>query len=72
MNRVSLEWLLDAYRNTPQKEKFFNTDGFTKHAGTTALQKQVEANWSEASIRETWEEDLERFRQIRGKYLLYE
>jgi uncharacterized protein YbbC (DUF1343 family) len=72
MNKMSLEWLIDAYQNTADKSKFFLTSGFTKHAGTEILQKQIEAGLSEAEIKATWQDDLERFRGIRGKYLKYE
>ncbi len=69
--RVSLEWLLDAYHHTTDPSRFFNTGGFTKHAGTAELQQQIEAGWTEDAIRETWQDDLEQFRKIRSRYLLY-
>ncbi|MFS4416995.1 exo-beta-N-acetylmuramidase NamZ domain-containing protein [Maribacter sp. 2307ULW6-5] len=71
MNEVSLKWLMDAYQNTADKSSFFLTSGFTKHAGTELLQKQIEAGLSEAEIKAGWQEDLERFKKIRAKYLLY-
>jgi len=72
MNEVSLKWLMDAYQNTTDKSKFFLTSGFTKHAGTEKLQKQIEAGLSEAKIKATWQADLEKFKGIRAKYLRYE
>jgi uncharacterized protein YbbC (DUF1343 family) len=72
MARVSLQWLLDAYVHTTDKELFFNTNGFTKHAGTETLQQQIEAGWTEERIRAGWLEDLERFKKIRASYLLYD
>lgn len=72
LNRVSLEWLIDAYRNTTDTTGFFNTSGFTKHAGTEKLQQQIEAGWTEAAIRNSWAEDLEGFKRIRRNYLLYD
>lgn len=72
MHGVSLQYLMDAYENTPDKSKFFLTDGFTKHAGTTHLQQQIEAGLSEAEIRATWQDDLEAFKKIREKYLIYD
>ncbi len=71
MGEVSLEWLINAYQNCTDKSKFFNTSGFTKHAGTARLQQQIEAGVSEADIKATWEEDLIRFGKIREKYLMY-
>lgn len=71
MNEVSLLWLMDAYHNTTDKSKFFLTAGFTKHAGTERLQKQIEGGLSEVEIKATWQADLEKFKLIREKYLRY-
>ncbi len=72
MNEVSLLWLMDAYHNTTDKSKFFLTAGFTKHAGTERLQKQIEDGLSEKEIKATWQADLEKFKLVRENYLRYE
>ena len=72
MNSVSLEWLIDGYKNTLDKSKFFKTDSFTKHSGTTVLQKQIESGLTEEEIKNTWSENLKDFKAIREKYLLYD
>lgn len=72
MNVVSLNWIIDAYKNTKDKTKFFNTSGFTKHAGTQKLQQQIEAGLSEEEIKKSWKSDLDKFKKIRAKYLLYD
>ncbi|MDT0607996.1 exo-beta-N-acetylmuramidase NamZ family protein [Croceitalea rosinachiae] len=72
LNVVSLQWLIKAYQNCTDKTKFFNTDGFTKHAGTEKLQKQIEVGMSEAEIKATWQADLETFKEVRKKYLRYD
>ncbi|MBD0778114.1 DUF1343 domain-containing protein [Maribacter sp. ANRC-HE7] len=72
MKEVSLRWIIDAYTNTTDKSKFFNTSGFTKHAGTAKLQQQIEAGLSEEEIKATWQEDLKEFKAIRKKHLLYQ
>ncbi len=72
MSEMSLRWIIDAYQNTRDKSKFFLTSGFTKHAGTATLQKQIEAGLSELEIKATWQDDLEKFKAIRGKYLAYD
>ncbi len=71
MKKMSLKWLIDAYQNTFDKSNFFLTSGFTKHAGTEKLQKQIEAGNSEAVIKATWQADIEKFNKIRLKYLSY-
>ena len=72
MNEVSLKWLIDAYKNTKDKTKVFNTSGFTKHAGTEKLQQQIEAGLSEEEIKKSWQSDLGKFKKLRAKYLLYD
>lgn len=69
---MTLKWIIKAYKNSTDKSKFFNTNNFTKHAGTTELQKQIESGLSEAEIKKTWEEDLENFKKTRQNYLLYD
>ncbi len=72
MTSVSLNWLINAYKNTADKSLFFNTSGFTKHAGTAKLQHQIEAGMTEGAVKKTWQPDLESFKKIRGKYLIYQ
>lgn len=71
-NEISLKWIINAYKNSTDKSLFFITNGFTKHAGTTKLQKQIEIGLSENEIKATWREDLENFKNIRIKYLIYD
>lgn len=68
---LELRWLKFAYNSTQDKTKFFNSF-FTKLAGTKKLQQQIEQGLSEDEIRKTWEKDLEKFKEIRKKYLIYE
>lgn len=69
-NRLEIKWLKDAYEAYPEKDKFF-TDFFTKLAGTTQLQEQVKRGISETAIRKSWRKDIDAFKKIRSKYLLY-
>lgn len=66
----SLKWLIKAYQNTSQKNDFFN-NFFIKLAGTSALQKQIEAGKSEQEIKASWQSGLADFAKTRSKYLLY-
>jgi uncharacterized protein YbbC (DUF1343 family) len=70
-DEVSLKWLIKAYKHATDKSLVFNTNNFTKHAGTNTLQKQIEAGLTEEQIKVTWQEDLNRFKAIREKYLIY-
>ncbi len=69
---MNLDYLLDAYRNYGDKEKFFLKNNFMDRlAGSDELRKQIIAARSEKEIRESWKDDLKQFREIRAKYLLY-
>ncbi len=47
------------------------TSFFDLLAGTDQLRKQISQGMTEEEIRQTWEKDLENYRQTRSKYLLY-
>jgi uncharacterized protein YbbC (DUF1343 family) len=74
-DQINLSLLLNAYRDFPDKENFFlpNKNRFFELlAGSNNLRKQIISQVPEAEIRATWAADLELFRVIRKKYLLYE
>lgn len=70
LSRVNLEWLIDAYHKTPKDKAFFGKT-FTAHAGSEKLQKQIESGLTAEEIRRTWQEDIDSFKKIRSKYLIY-
>lgn len=69
-HHLVLKWLIKAYRMFPDKAHFFNAY-FSKLAGNTILQQQIEKGYSERAIRRSWQPALHRFQAIRQKYLLY-
>ena len=69
---LTLKWLIKAYENCKDKSQFFLKKGFTKHAGTVTLQTQIEKGLTEEDIKATWIDDLEAFKKIRKKYLIYD
>lgn len=71
LSAINLEWLIDAYKQTPKKETFFGKT-FTIHAGTKKLQQQIEQGFSKKEIKSSWKKGLENFKKIRSNYLLYE
>ncbi len=71
LNKINLEWLIDAYNANGKKKDFFNSF-FVKLAGTDKLQKQIEQGLSAEEIRNSWKDGLADFQKIREKYLLYE
>lgn len=68
---LDLEILLEAYREFPEKDAFFNAF-FDKLAGTNILRRQIREGWSAKQIRQSWEEDLINYQKLREKYLIYE
>ena len=68
--RLQLKWLLEAYENYPDREHFF-TSFFEKLSGTELLRQQIQSGLSEEDIRKSWEPQLDAFKIIRKKYLLY-
>lgn len=67
---LRLQWLIDMYQADTNKTTFF-TSFFTKLAGTETLRKQIEAGMDELAIKQTWQTDLLKFKELRSKYLLY-
>ncbi len=68
--RLNLTWLIMAYKTLGSDPHFFN-DSFDRLAGTISLRKQITEGKSEQDIRQGWQEELEKFREIRKKYLIY-
>jgi uncharacterized protein YbbC (DUF1343 family) len=69
--KFTISYLLDFYKNSDQQKDKFFIDFLTKLAGTTELRKQIEAGLSEVEIRKTWQPALNRYKEMRKKYLLY-
>jgi len=69
-SHLCLTYLLFAYRIFPDKDKFFNLF-FENLSGTATLRNQITEGLSEQQIRQSWQADLQKFKEIRKKYLLY-
>jgi uncharacterized protein YbbC (DUF1343 family) len=69
--QLNLSWLIESYKFLNSSHDFF-TAYFDKLAGTIKLRKQIEQGMSEEEIRKSWGEDLNEFKKIKEKYLLYE
>jgi uncharacterized protein YbbC (DUF1343 family) len=67
---INLEWLINAYNSSPEKEKFFRS-GFYRLAGNKELEDQIKAGKSAKDIKSTWKKDIESYKIIRNKYILY-
>jgi len=70
IDELKLGWILMARNNFLNQDDFF-ISFFEKLAGTADLRKQILAGKTEEEIKASWQEDLEAFKAIRKKYLLY-
>jgi len=68
--KLELTWLLDAYGNLKNENAFFS-EYFDKLAGNSSLREQIIAGKTEAEICKSWQPQLNEFKKIRKKYLLY-
>jgi uncharacterized protein YbbC (DUF1343 family) len=67
----TLEFLIKMYQAFPEKTKFFNDNNFDKHMGTSTLRQQIVSGLSENEIKQSWQKDLDIYKAMRSKYLIY-
>ncbi|MBA7529173.1 hypothetical protein ES705_21365 [subsurface metagenome] len=67
---LNLDYLFHMYDALDRRNDFF-IEYFNLLAGTDELQKQILNGMKESDIRKSWTNDLDKFKQIRVKYLLY-
>lgn len=75
--KINLQWIIELYKNHPDKEKFFDSN-LSRQMNTIELligndlfRKQIIRGKSEKEIRASWEPGLSDYRKMREKYLLY-
>lgn len=70
--KFTLKYLIDFYNKADFKDEFFaRPEFFDKLAGTDELRKQIIAGKTEDEIRASWKEELDAYKEMRKKYLLY-
>ena len=71
--KIRIDFLLEAYQLFPGKDSFFlKNDFFNQLAGNDMLMKQIKSGKTELEIRKSWQLELQKFKAIRKKYLLYQ
>ncbi|HSH53273.1 MAG TPA: DUF1343 domain-containing protein, partial [Bacteroidales bacterium] len=70
LRKINLEWLIFGYQNSPDKDQFFYAF-FYNISGTSELENQIRKGLTAEKIRESWKPELEEFKKIREKYLIY-
>lgn len=68
--KLNLDWLISAYNDFLEKDKFF-IPYFDVLACGPELREQIQKGMTAEQIHTTWKVGLERFGKIREKYLLY-
>lgn len=68
---LTLKYIIDAYRNMPDRSKFF-TGFFDKLIGNTKVREQIRSGKSAREIKASWSKEVKQFRKKRAKYLLYD
>lgn len=67
---LNFTYIIEAYESIEEKTTFF-TPFFTTLAGNKILQEQIESGKNTEQIRNSWQTDLDAYKMIRTKYLLY-
>ena len=70
---LSLRFFLDFYEKAGKDQAFFfsRPQWFDLLAGTKELRYQIVRGLTEEEIRESWKPELDTYKQMRKKYLLY-
>ncbi len=67
---IYLDWLVKTYKLYPDKAIFFNKF-FDRLSGDKALKQMIKDGKSIIEIKDTWQPEINKFKKIRSKYLIY-
>lgn len=67
--KIELKWLIEF--NKELKDSTLMDKNFNWHSGNDELQQQIKTGKNETDIHQSWQKDIEAFKAIRKKYLLY-
>lgn len=68
-NELHIEWIIESYQQL--KDKGFFKDYFRLLSGDKQMQRDIENGKTADEIRASWKNELERFKAVRAKYLIY-
>lgn len=72
LNSLNINWLIEAYNTYPGNDFFITKNRwFDLLAGSDELRKSIIAGKSSDEIKDSWKKDLDDFRGVREKYLIY-
>ncbi len=67
---IYLDWLVKTYKLYPDKAIYFNKF-FDRLSGDKALKQMIIDGKSIIEIKDTWQPEINKFKKIRSKYLIY-
>lgn len=71
--KFTLKYLIEFYNKSEMGKDFFaRSDWFNLLAGNSELQQQIIDGMTEDEIKASWKPELEEYKKMRKKYLLYE
>ena len=70
LDEINLTYILNAFRDSPNKIKFFN-NYFIKLSGDENLKSDIILGKDKNEIKEEWRKGIDQFKKIKKKYLLY-
>ena len=70
--KLNLEYLINFYNKLKDHDTDFFDKYFYRLAGNNILENQIKKGLSEDQIRLTWENEINDYKKIRKKYLLYD
>ena len=71
LDKLSLSYIISAYNDSRNKYEFFNSY-FLKLSGNESLKNQIINNVPELEIKQSWKKNIDNFKLIRKKYLIYD
>jgi uncharacterized protein YbbC (DUF1343 family) len=73
ISSLNFSWLIKSYNISNEPINFFNKNNFFNLlSGTDKLMNLIKGGANDSQIKETYKEDLMKFKTTRKKYLLYE
>ena len=75
--QINLKWIMELYKNSPEKEKFFDgslskqMNSIEIQIGSGLFRQQIIDGVPENELRASWEPGLSNYKLMRKKYTLY-
>ena len=69
---IDLSGVVEAYRSRNSEDEFFVGDKFARQIGASYVRDMIEQEFSAEEISSMWRSDVERFKEQRKPYLIYE